>query len=154
MYVMRTTLFFLIFILSSSITALYAQCEESMIQQALKDMGDSQYIKDFTIDLKSPQKGAKTVGVTFKVILNSKSHYKFTMANGRTNASEVIMQLYDGDRLLVSNFEGGKMYKSTEFICRTTKVYDLNFSFKNGEEGCAAAVLSLVKQYSEGEMGF
>lgn len=151
---MKKILLILILILSSSITALYAQCEEAVMQQALKDMGDSQYIKDFSIDLKSPKKDAKTVGVTFKVILNSKSHYKFTMANARTNSEEIIMQLYDGDRLLVSNFEGGKMYKSCEFVCRTTKAYNLTFSFKNGEEGCAASVLSLVKQYNDGEMGF
>ena len=151
---MKKIIFGIIFILSAGMSGLYAQCDEAVMQQALKDMGDSQYIKDFKIDLIRPKKDAKTVAVTFKVILNSRSHYKFTMANSPSNAEEVIMQLYDGDRLLVSNFEGGKMYKAAEFVCRTTKAYDLKFSFKSGEEGCSAAVLSLVKQYSEGEMGF
>ena len=152
--VMKRVIFCIICILSVNFTTIYAQCEEAVLKQALKDMGDSQYIKDFTIDLQKPKKDAKTVAVTFKVILNSKNHYKFTMANSPSNPEDVIMQLYDGDRLLVSNLEGGKMYKSTEFICRTTKAYNLTFSFKGGEEGCSAAVLSLVKQYSEGEMGF
>jgi len=150
---MKRTLF-LIFIILSGVAALYAQCDDAVLQKALKETGDSQYIKDYVIDLKSPTKDSKTVDVTFKVILNSRNHYKFTMANSPSNAAEVIMQLFDGDRLLVSNFEGGKMFKATEFICRTTKAYNLKFSYKNGEEGCSAAVLSLVKQYSEGEMGF
>jgi len=151
---MKKIVFCIIFIVSANLTGLYAQCDDSAMQQALKDMGDSQYIKDFKVDLIKPKKDAKTVAVTYKVILNSKSHYKFTMANNPSNAEDVIMQLYDGDRLLVSNFEGGKMYKAAEFVCRTTKAYDLKFSFKSGEEGCSAAVLSLVKQYSDGEMGF
>jgi hypothetical protein len=151
---MKKILFSLIIILSSGISALYAQCDEAVMQQALKDMGDSQYIKDFTIDMKKPKKEAKTVAVTFKVILNSKNHYKFTMADAQSNPENVIMQLYDDDRLIASNLNEGKMYKSTEFVCRSTKAYNLTFSYKNGEEGCSAAVLSLVKQYKEGEMGF
>ncbi|MDR2928114.1 MAG: hypothetical protein LBV41_07955 [Cytophagaceae bacterium] len=151
---MKRVLFSLIFILTLGITGASAQCGESLTQTALKEIGDSQYIKDFAVDLKKAKPDAKTGAVTFKVILNSKNHYKFNMVNGSQNTEEVIMQLYDGDRLLVSNFEGGKMYKATEFVCRTTKAYNLTFSFKGGEEGCAAAVLSLVKQYSEGEMGF
>lgn len=153
---MKKILCSLVFILISSIAALYAQCDESVMQQALKDMGDSQYIKDFTIEMKKPKNdpNAKTVDVTFKVILNSKNHYKFTMANSPSNSENVIMQLYDGENQVASNLNSGKVYKSTEFICRTTKAYSLRFSYQNGGEGCSAAVLSLVKQYSEGEMGF
>jgi hypothetical protein len=149
---MKKIFFSLIIILLSSVSVLYAQCEESIMQQALKDMGDSQYIKDFTIDMK--KKDAKTVSITFKVILNSKNHYKFTIADAKSNNENVIMQLFDDDRLIASNLNEGKMYKATEFICRSTKAYNLTFSYKNGEEGCSAAVLSLVKQYKEGEMGF
>jgi hypothetical protein len=149
---MKKIFWSLIIILSSSISAIYAQCDASIMQQALKDAGDSQYIKDFSSDMKKGD--AKTVQITFKVILNSKNHYKFTMADAKSNNESVIMQLFDEDRLIASNLNEGKMYKSTEFICRSTKAYNLTFSFKNGEEGCSAAVLSLVKQYKEGEMGF
>jgi len=64
------------------------------------------------------------------------------------------MQLFDGENEVATNYNAGKPYKATEFICRTTKAYSLRFSYPNGGEGCSAAVLSLVKQYSEGEMGF
>ena len=151
---MKKVLISIIFILSFGIISVYAQCEGTLTPQALNEMGGSQYIKDFTIDLKKANKDAKTGSVTFKVILNSKNHYKFNTVNSNTNPEEVIMQLFDGDKLLVSNFESGKMYKAAEFVCQTTKAYNLTFSFKGGDEGCAAAVLSLVKQYKEGEMGF
>jgi hypothetical protein len=131
-----------------------AQCGDDLLKIALKQMGDAQYMKDFTIDLSSLKKNTKTGFVKFSVILNSRSHYKFNSVNANTNAEKVVMQLYDGDRMLISNFEGGKMYESFEFICRKSKVYNLVFSFKGGAEGCAKSVMSLVKQYSAGEMNF
>jgi hypothetical protein len=148
---MKKVLLGLILILSVGSFA-SAQCDESLKKLALKEMGESQYIKDFSVDLKKAKKDMKTGFVKFSVILHSRNEYKFTVVNHPGNPEEVIMQLFDGDRLLVSNFDGGKMYKGAGFVCRTTKVYNLTFSFKGGEEGCAEAVISLVKQYAEGEM--
>ncbi|GAO27952.1 hypothetical protein JCM15548_14840 [Geofilum rubicundum JCM 15548] len=120
----------------------------------MQEMGDAQYIKDFSITLEKGVNETTTGMVKFNVLLNSRNHYKFNVANGLSNPDDIIMQLYDKDKLLSSNLDGGKKYKGFEFICRATKVYQLVFSFSGGEEGCAEAVLSLVKQYSEGEMGF
>ena len=131
-----------------------AQCGEAVRKTALQEMGDSQYIKDFSIELIKNNGELKTGLVKFNVLLNSRNHYRFNVVNGASNASPIIMQLYDKDKLEASNFDGGKMYKAFEYVCRTTKVYQLVFSFQGGEEGCAEAVLSLVKQYSSGEMGF
>ncbi len=151
---MKKILLGLILVLSINSFSVSAQCDESLKKQALKEMGESQYIRDFSIDLRKAKKDLKTGFVKFSVILNSRNAYKFTVVNNPSNQEEVIMQLYDGDKLMMSNFEGGKMYKATTFICRTTKIYHLTFSFKGGEEGCAEAVISLVKQYASGEMGF
>lgn len=131
-----------------------AQCGEAVKKLALQEMGDSQYIKDYSVELIKNTGEVKTGQVKFNVLLNSRNHYKFNVVNGRLNSSEIIMQLYDKDKLLASNYEGGKMYKSFQFICRATKVYQLVFSIQGGEEGCAEAALSLVRQYSEGEQNF
>ena len=149
---MKRVLLGLILVLSIGSFSASAQCDESLKKQALKEMGESQYIKDFSIDLRKAKKDLKTGYVKFSVILNSRNQYRFTVVNHPSNPEEVIMQLYDGDRLLISNMEGGKIGKAPDFLCRTTKVYQLTFSFKGGEEGCAEAVISLVKQYAEGEL--
>lgn len=149
---MKKVLLGLILVLSIGSFRASAQCDESLKKQALKEMGESQYIKDFSIDLKKAKKDLKTGFVKFSVILNSRNQYRFTVVNHPSNPEEVIMQLYDGERLLISNFEGGKIGKAPDFLCRTTKVYQLTFSFRGGEEGCAEAVISLVKQYAEGEL--
>lgn len=130
----------------------YAQCGEVLLKQALKEIGDGQYIKDFNIDLKKESKEANTGYVKFSIILQSRSQYRFNLANSTSNTENVILQLYDGDALLASNFDKGKLYKSFDVIIGKTKVYNLVFSFKGGVEGCASAVQSLVKQFTAEEM--
>ena len=129
-----------------------AQCGEDLLKQALKEMGDGQYIKDFKVELKKENKDATTGYVKFSIILNSRSQYMFNVVNSPMNSENVIMQLYDGEKLLATNFFKGKLYNSCQVIIGKTKVYSLVFSFKGGEEGCASAVLSLVKQYTAEEM--
>lgn len=132
---------FTVFSVSSS-----AQCGDSALKQALKDMGTSQYIKDFTVEMIKEKKDAKTGYVKFSVVLQSNTQYKFNIVNGASNSEQMIMQLKQGEKLISSNLHNGKMYNEFQFVCRKTGVYNLYFSFKGGQEGCAKSVLSLVKQ--------
>jgi hypothetical protein len=149
---MKNIVLSLVILFSVAMTTASAQCGEELLKTALKEVGNSQYIKDFEINLVKEKKDVKTGYVKFSVVLNSRSHYQFNVVNGSSNIDPVVMQLFDGDKMIVSNFEGGKFYPSFQFICRTTKIYTLQFFFKNGDEGCARSVLSLVKQYTEAEM--
>ncbi len=125
---------------------------EALLKQALKEMGNGQYIKDFKVELLKSKKDMKTGYIKYSVVLQSRSQYKFNSVDAPDNMEKVIMQLYKNDKLLVSNFEKGKHYNSFQFICGKTAVYSLVFSYKGGAEGCSSAVLSLVKQFSESEM--
>ncbi len=151
---MKKSIFSFLLALVLATFAAPAQCGEAVKKIALQEMGDSQYLKDYSVELIKNTGELKTGQVKFNVILNSRNHYKFNIVNGKSNSSEIIMQLYDKDKELTSNYFNGKMYKDVQFICRSTKVYQLVFSIQGGEEGCAEAILSLVKQYSEGEEGF
>ncbi len=149
---MRKILLSFIFILALATYTVSAQCGDGIKKAALQEMGNSQYIKDYSVEIIKNHGELKTGQVKFNVILNSRNHYRFNVVNGRSNSNDIIMQLYDKDRLQVSNYDSGKMYRAVDFVCRATKVYQLVFSFPGGDEGCAEAVLSLVKQYSEAEM--
>lgn len=150
---MKRIIISLLFIFSiSAFSSVFAQCGEPLLKQALKEMGDGQYIKDFKVELFKENKDANVGYVKYSIILNSRSHYMFNVVNGAMNAENVIMQLYDGDKELASNFFKGKLYNSCQVIIGKTKVYNLVFSFKGGAEGCASSVLSLVKQYTAAEM--
>lgn len=126
-----------------------AQCGDELMKQALGAMGNFQYIKDF--DVKLPAAASKE-GTKFSVVLNSRTHYQINIANGSTNAEKVIVQIYDGDKLIGTNFASGKTFEAFQFICSKTGAYKLRVYCEGGTEACARAVLSLVKQYSEAEM--
>lgn len=123
-----------------------AQCGDDLLKTALKAMGTSQYIKDFTVEMVKEKKDTKTGYVKFSVFLNSKTQYKFTIVNGESNAENIILQLKENDALKASNFHNGKMYEEFQWVCNKSGIYQLYFSFKGGQEGCAKSVLSLVKQ--------
>ena len=126
-----------------------AQCGDELMKQALGAMGNYQYIKDFDIKLAA---GTSTTGTKFSVVLNSRTHYQINIANGSTNAEKVVIQIFDGDKLIGTNFANGKTFAAFQFICSKTGAYKLQVSCSGGSEACARAVLSLVKQYSEAEM--
>ena len=150
---MKKILFGFVFLFALSAGNAFGQCDqEALLKQALDDMGDGQYIKDFVVDLKKGENDSKTGYVKYSVILNSQSQYKFNVVNAPSNTEKAQMQLYDGDKLLASNRMDGEIRDAFGFICRSTKVYKLVFSFRGGEEGCARAVLSLTKQLKEGDM--
>ncbi len=145
---MKKSLYTLLFFLTAFVFAGHAQCGDDLLKQALKEMGSSQYIKDFTVELVPENKGAKTGYVKFSIFLNSNTQYKFNVANGAQNLEKVIMQLKDreGAKVLASNLYQGKTFDEFNFVCRKAGVYNLMFSFQGGQEGCAKAVMSLVKQ--------
>ncbi len=126
-----------------------AQCGDELMKKALGAMGNYQYIKDF--DIKLPASSSKT-GTKFSVVLNSRTHYQINIANGANNAEKVVVQIFDGEKLLGTNFANGKTFEAFQFICSKTGAYKLHVSCPEGTEACARAVLSLVKQYTEAEM--
>ena len=126
-----------------------AQCGDELMKTALGAMGSYQYIKDFEVNLPA---GASKEGTKFSVVLNSRTHYQINVANGSTNAEDVIIQIYDGDKLIGANQANGKTFSAFQFICSKTGAYKLHVFCAGGGQACARAVLSLVKQYTEAEM--
>ena len=135
-----------IFAMASSVNA---QCGDELMKQALGAMGNYQYIKDF--DIKRAAGTSKT-GSKFSVVLNSRTHYQVNIANGSANSENVVVEIYDGDKLIGSNSANGKVFTAFQFICSKTGAYKLHVCTSGDTEACARAVLSLVKQYSEAEM--
>ena len=135
-----------IFAMASSVNA---QCGDELMKQALGAMGNYQYIKDFDIKLAA---GTSKTGSKFSVVLNSRTHYQVNIANGSANSENVIVEIYDGDKLIGSNSANGKVFTAFQFICSKTGAYKLHVCTSGDTEACARAVLLLVKQYSEAEM--
>ena len=135
-----------IFAMASSVNA---QCGDELMKQALGAMGNYQYIKDFDIKLAA---GTSKTGSKFSVVLNSRTHYQVNIANGSANSENVVVEIYDGDKLIGSNSANGKVFTAFQFICSKTGAYKLHVCTSGDTEARARAVLSLVTPYSEADM--
>lgn len=130
-------------LLLATITGAQAQCGDELMKQALGAMGNNQYIKDFDIKLSS---ATSKTGTKMSVVLNSRTKYQINVANGAKNAENVVIQIFDGDKLIGTNFFNGKVFDKFEFLCSKTGAYKLHVYCNAGGEACARAVLSLVEQ--------
>jgi hypothetical protein len=152
---MRTVITLFIFLFSLFAFDSSGQCDqEALLKKALTEMDDGQYIRDLVVDFNADQDPESTHLLEYAVILNSRCQYKFKLVYASEDAGKVVMELFDGDKIVASNVGGAKVYDAFGFICQSTKVYQLVFSYTGQYTDCARMVLSLQKQFSEGEMGF
>lgn len=126
----------------------FAQCNDELVNMCALDVGDATYLKDFKIRLKKGKKNKPAPVARFSVVLNKGTHYRLSVCDAQEFEGEVILQLYDNDKLLGStyNVATGKSYKQFDFVCKKSAVYHLFYSFKEGEEGCSVGILSFVNK--------
>lgn len=125
-----------------------AQCNEQLTNQCALEVGDNAtYLKEFPAKLKRKRRNDPIPHAPFTVVLNKGTHYRFTLCNAVDYEGEGVLQLYDSNRLLGSTLDitTGKEYKSFDFMCQKTAVYQVFISFKEGKEGCAVGILSMVR---------
>lgn len=136
-------LFLMMVALISFAASASAQCGDELMKSALAAMGDKQYIKDFDIKLAA----GSADGIKYSVVLNSRTKYQINIANGSGNSENVVVEVYDGDKLLGTSSVGGKVYTAFQIDCSKTGAYKLHVYTNSKSEACARAVLSLVSQY-------
>ncbi len=125
-----------------------AQCNEQLVRKCALDIGDNAtYLKEFKVLLRKRKRRKSTPSRSFSVVLNRGTHYRFNLCNAEDYEGRAVMMLYDADRLLVTTFDMAttKEYPSVDFICTKSAVYKLYVSFKEGKEGCAVVILSMVR---------
>jgi len=125
----------------------FAQCDGAFIDDCASDLGKAIYLKDFKVQLPKATKKQGAPVQRFSLVLNAGTIYKFTACNAPDYDAQTIIQIYDSSRLLGSSFDmqSGKLYKEFLMQCSKTGVYYIYVSFKDGKEGCGAAILSYVE---------
>lgn len=126
-----------------------AQCNDQLVNKCALGVGDNAtYIRDFKARLKAARRrGGSAPIAQFTVVLNKGTHYRFTVCNAKEFEGEAVLQLYDNNNMLGTTFDyaRGKDYKAFDFMCRKTATYKVFITFKEGKEGCAAGILSIVR---------
>jgi len=141
------TLVLTIFISMLSYNVL-AQCGDELVDDCASDIGDATYLKDFRVKLEKAEKNKPAPVQRISVVLNKGTTYKFNICDAPEYDGKAIIQLYDTSRLLGSSFNmnSGTLYEEFKLNCTKTGVYYIFVSFQDGNEGCAAAILSYVEE--------
>ena len=146
---MKKIIFVILIPLFAINTHIFAQCGDELVDICVSKLGTScTYLKEFKIKLKKAKKNEPAPVARFAVVLNKGTHYRFSVCNAEEFEGKAVIQLYDTSRLLGSsyNMATGKLYDGFVFVCKKTSAYHLFFSFKEGKEGCAVGILSMVKK--------
>ncbi|MFO7844692.1 MAG: hypothetical protein R6V16_12850 [Bacteroidales bacterium] len=126
-----------------------AQSGQELVDICSMIAGDEvTYLKDFPVKLDAAKPGEESPTARFSVVLSKNTQYRFTICNSKDYSGQAIMQLFDNNRLLGTNFvvATGKTYPSFDFKCTSTGVYHIFVTFKEGEQGLAVSMLSFVKK--------
>lgn len=121
-----------------------AQSEDELLQICQQLAGDVDFLKDFRIKLDA---GDPPPVTRFPIILKKNIKYRFTVASSKDYEGRIILNIYDNNRVLASThvIATGKDYPNIDWVCSKTGAYHLVFSFKDGKEGLAVGIVSMVE---------
>lgn len=127
---------------------LLGQDPQELVSQCALDLGENTtYLKDFVIKLPpaSNPEDAPVHKANFYFMKNQ--NYRFTMCNAEVSDGELVLSLYDKQKLITSSVlkSSGKVYSSVDFTCNKTGLYQLWYTFKDGHKGYGVGIVSLVK---------
>lgn len=121
-----------------------AQTEEELVQICGTIAGDATYLKDFKVKLDA---GDPPPTQRFSAVLKKDVKYRFTVCNSKDYEGQVVLNLMDNNRTLASTHvvASGKDYPTIDWVCSKTGAYHLFFSFRDGKEGMAVGLISMVE---------
>lgn len=128
--------------------SLWGQDPQELVSQCALDIGDNTtYLKDFVIKLPNATTSSDAPVYKANFYFMKNQNYRFTMCNAENSEGELILTLYDKQKMVTTTYlkSSGKVYGSVDFECNKTGLYQLWFSFKDGQKGYGVGIVSLVK---------
>lgn len=140
--------FFTILIFMAGFYPVYAQSIEELVDICVSQLGDATYIRDFRVELDEARPGGQAPVARYSLVLNRNTQYRLSICNASDSPGRGTIQLYDSRGLIGSNYVASSdtHYPYFDIQIRSTGVYHVFISFKDGEAGKAVGVLSWVKQ--------
>ena len=124
-----------------------AQDVPSLLKQAIAQSGkDAIYLRDFSVCFEAAKEGETAPKGKFPILLSKNTTYRFNVASDDMQQSQAIMDLYLDGELVMSNYnkEDSSYKRQLEITPKKAATYYLQFSFVNGNAGCAAAVVAKI----------
>ena len=137
-----------ILLLSAGVPLSIFSQTDALISKCVMSTGENTtYLKDFVVEL--PKASVQTSIPVHKenMYLMKNMKYRFTLCNQDNSKGELILSVFDGEKQVTSTFieKTGKIYSSVDFICNKTGLYQLRYTFKEGEQGIGVGIVSMIK---------
>lgn len=123
------------------------QCNYQLVESAAQEAGSNTvYLRDFKVRLADASIDDPVPTGKFPVYLNKGVNYRFTVANSAENNGKALVDLIRRGQVYAANYSTDGYATSFDFVCEKAATYQMQISFGEGGEGCAAVVMSLILQ--------
>ena len=104
------------------------------------------FIKEFQFELKKISANQYENEYFLTITLNKNSLYKFTVLNHIGDfPGNAVVAILDNDKVVATNFVGGKYYEKFMFKCTKTGFYDVLIHYQDNRLGSSLIKLFLVQ---------
>ena len=140
--------FILVLVVFTGMLPAYSQTLDKLVDICVDRLGDATYLRDFKVELEASKPGQPNSVAKYSIVLNRNTQYRLSVCNSESSAGAAIIQLFDNKGMIGSNYvpATGKDYPYFDVQIKSTGVYHIFISFKDGLPGTAVGVLSYVKR--------
>ncbi len=124
-----------------------AQCGDALIDICHEHLGDTRFLRSFPVQLDEQSSGGSLPVQRYNMVLNAGTTYRIFACNAEEYPGKVIISLYFQDRLVGTTYlvDQRRHLPFIQFNCNTSGVYNIDFYFEDGKEGCAMGMVSSFK---------
>ncbi|HEX3006763.1 MAG TPA: GldM family protein [Bacteroidales bacterium] len=125
----------------------YSQGSDDLVQIAMAQSGsDALFIREFKANLRKGTLKNPVPSAKFNVYLKENTLYRFNVANDKTSDGDAILQLFENGRCLGNTFDEKEHVNNRifEYKAQRTGNYQVIVSFKDGKQGNAVGIMSMI----------
>ncbi len=137
------SLFFVLFIILPHLK-IKAQCEPgSLSRECINSISEGFiYLKSYSIDGQDNSKER----IEYTAVMSKDTQYSFKICTSFEGADGIILTIYDANRNeIASNREKGIIVPDLNYMCTSTGIYYLRFTFFESRNSCGGCILSFKK---------
>jgi hypothetical protein len=123
--------------------------DEDFIDLCAESLKEYQFLKANKVTLTGGSKTEDSPKAEYSHVLSANTSYIITTCNGAGEGSEMIVELYDRNHVLVMSSydqQKKKYYNAITFNCTATGVYYFAYFFRGIENGCGIGMLGMKQQ--------
>jgi len=118
-------------------------CEQRLIDYTF--VKDHMFLKAYIVNTEVLKREGENGKIEYPYLFSKGTDYKLVVCDGQYNECRIIVSIYDKrHKLIASNYDektGRWYYSGIRYMCKSSGIYYINFTFYGEGKGCGAGVL-------------